>query len=92
MAIPVVKSTYVLDVETAQTLERLAKDWQVSKSEALRRLIRSAATTAVPDRVAVLRRLQESVKLSRSTAERWVEAARSERRSSGRRTTARRLR
>ncbi|MEP7308273.1 MAG: hypothetical protein ABJA98_22445 [Acidobacteriota bacterium] len=32
-----VKSTYVLDVETADTLDRLASTWQVSKAEALTR-------------------------------------------------------
>ena len=43
MAIPKIKSTYSLDVETVRTLESLARRWDVSKSEALRRAIRSAA-------------------------------------------------
>lgn len=75
-----VKSTYVLDVETADQLERLAREWQVSKSEALRRVIRSAAVSAVPDRLATFRKLQESVPLNRAQANSWSEAVRAERR------------
>jgi hypothetical protein len=83
MAIPMVKSTYVLDVETAQSLERLAKDWRVSKSEALRRVIRSAAAPPAPDRVAVLRQLQKAVALGRVEAAAWESRQRAERRATG---------
>ena len=38
-----IRSTYALDVETVQMLDRLARQWAVSKSEALRRAIRAAA-------------------------------------------------
>lgn len=82
-----VKSTYVLDIETAETLDRLARDWQVSKSEALRRAIRAAGTASAPDRVAILRRLQQAVKLDRAAATRWADDARAERRA-GRRGVA----
>lgn len=84
-----VKSTYVMDIETADTLERLARDWHVSKSEALRRVIRSAAAAAAPDRVSVFRQLQQAVKVNKAQAESWAESVRAERRatprSSGRR-------
>ena len=42
MAITTIRSTYALDVETMQVLERIAHRWKVSKSEALRRAIRAA--------------------------------------------------
>lgn len=82
-----VKSTYVLDLETAQTLDRLASDWQVSKSEALRRAIRSAGTVAAPDGVTIVRRLQQAVQLDRAGADQWAETVRVERRT-GRRGAA----
>ena len=43
MAVTTIKSTYSLDVETVRTLESLARRWNVSKSEVLRRAIRAAA-------------------------------------------------
>ncbi len=75
-----VKSTYVLDVETADQLQRLARDWQVSKSEALRRVIRQAAVSPPPDRVSAFRKLQDAVKLNRASATSWSDAVRAERR------------
>ena len=42
MATPTIKSTYSLDVESVRALDDLARRWQVSKSEALRRAIRRA--------------------------------------------------
>jgi hypothetical protein len=88
-----VKSTYVLDVETAESLDRLARDWNVSKSEALRRVIRSAATPSAPDRVAVFRQLQKSVALGRAETDAWVKRQRAERRAiSGRAAAERRRR
>jgi len=43
MARATIKSTYSLDLNAASNLERLAADWGVSKSEALRRAIDAAA-------------------------------------------------
>ena len=37
MAIPKIKATYSLDVETVRMLVHMARRWGVSKSEALRR-------------------------------------------------------
>src|SRR5207249_7015562 len=48
MALPMIKSTYTLDVATVRTLEALARRWKVSKSEALRRAIRSASGQTPP--------------------------------------------
>ena len=45
MAITTIKSTYSLDVASVRTLEGLARRWNVSKSEVLRRALRIAATT-----------------------------------------------
>src|SRR3972149_5141084 len=44
MATPKVKTTYALDAETVQALERMARRWGTSKSEALQRAIRAAET------------------------------------------------
>jgi transposase-like protein len=37
-----VKVTFTIDAETAASLEKLAKDWDVPKSEAFRRAVRQA--------------------------------------------------
>lgn len=90
MASPTVKSTYSLDVETVRTLERMARRWRVSKSEALRRAIRAAADRAAEpgsDGVVALDQLQHSLALDLETAGRWEGEIRRERRAS----TARRL-
>jgi hypothetical protein len=81
MALPTVKSTYVLDLPSIAALERLARDWGVSKSEVLRRVLKDAAGAA-PDRVAVFRQLQQAAGVSAAEAGRWVAAVRAERRAS----------
>jgi hypothetical protein len=88
MAIPTIKGTYSLDVETVRTLERLASRWGVSKSETLRRAIRLADAHAGDAGVSVLEaltRLQRSVSLSESQARDWAQRARAERRATSRR-------
>ena len=65
MAVTTIKSTYSLDVETVRTLESLARRWDVSKSEVLRRAIRAAAEEKSPRakrKLEALRQLQASVK------------------------------
>ena len=64
---------------TSETLDRLAREWQVSKSEALRRAIRSAASVDLPDRVTLFRSLQEAAGVTREKADRWVASVRAER-------------
>jgi hypothetical protein len=88
MATHTVKTTYALDVETARTLDDLARRWNVSKSEALRRAIRasSAQTPAEPlTPIQALDRLQESLALTPRRAACRAAAARAERRESSRR-------
>ena len=75
-----VKSTYVLDVESADALGRLARDWQVSKSEVLRRVLKHAVAGPAPDRVALFRQMQKAAGVSGAKADRWVAAVRAERR------------
>lgn len=87
MAATTIKSTYSLDVETVRALEGMAKRWNVSKSEALRRAIRSAAATE-PDGSAALRaldRLQESLDLSAAERRRWERETLVERRAASER-------
>jgi hypothetical protein len=83
MAIPKVKTTYALDRDTVHRLERMARQWGVSKSEALRRAIRAAASlpnAAAVDAATALEELQRSLHLSPADAEAWVRRARAERR------------
>ncbi len=84
MAIMTVRSTYALDPETVGLLERLAREWAVSKSEVLRRAIRAAAERSAPDdraaRVAAWREIQRSVGLTRSRAGAWERQVVAERR------------
>lgn len=92
MAVHTVKTTYALDVETVRSLDELARRWNVSKSEALRRAIRASAAQAPAEPltpVQALDRLQGSLALSPRGAARWAAAARAERRESSRRREAR---
>ncbi len=74
MAVTTIKSTYSLDVESVRVLEDLARRWDVSKSEVLRRAIRRAAATMAPgDNAALdaLDRLQASVRERRVVIKQW---------------------
>lgn len=85
MAIPKVKSTYSLDVETVRTLESLARSWNVPKTEVLRRAIRAAAREeSQSERSALesLRLLQTSVKARGIDLKHWERELRAERRAS----------
>jgi len=84
MARTSVKATYALDVATVQALEKMAQRWAVSKSEALRRAIRAAATaeaTGGRQHLDRLDRLQRALALSPAKAKAWVRDVRAERRS-----------
>ncbi len=79
MARTSIKATYSLDSETVELLERMARRWKVSKSEALRRALHAAsgaaapATTAEVERkLAALDRLQRSMRLTKEQADAWV--------------------
>jgi hypothetical protein len=83
MALPMVKSTYTLDVKTVKALEGLARRWNVSKSEALRRAIHSASGSApasASPALAALDRLQRTAALTAARAAVWAGAVRTERR------------
>lgn len=83
-----VRSTYALDPDTVRTLDELARRWNVSKSEALRRAIRRAGER-MPEPSRALRTLdtlQRSLKLTPTQAGRWAREVRAERK----RTSARR--
>jgi hypothetical protein len=79
-----VKSTYVLDIETAKTLDRLAREWQVSKSEALRRLINSAGAPTPTDRISQFKQVQKLANVSRGDVDKWMHEVRAERQRLGR--------
>ena len=83
MAIPKIKATYSLDVETMRVLERVAQRWGVSKSEALRRAIRASAagegSAAAETSTSALDRLQAAADLTASAAAGWARHARAER-------------
>ena len=87
MARMTVRSTFALDVNTSDSLERLARQWGVSKSEALRRAIAAAAVVEAADSASdalnALESLQERLDLDRDKAERWIERIRAEREASG---------
>ena len=83
MATPVIKTTYALDADVVHALERMAKRWGTSKSEALRRAIRAAAADAGEedtDPVQALDRLQRTAGIGATRAREWARKSRTERR------------
>ena len=93
MASTTIKSTYSLDVESVRALEALARRWRVSKSEALRRAIRSEAGRQ-PDRsrdaLAALDELQASLRSRDVDLEEWAREVEAGRRAAGLRLGAER--
>ena len=91
MAIPKIKATYSLDAETTALLDKLARRWAVSKSEALRRIIRAAASPSESDnaqgncRLTAFERAQQSLGLTERGTAVWERQFRSERKASSRR-------
>ena len=80
MATTSVRSTYSLDMETMRRIDNLARRWDVSKSEVLRRALRIAdEQSARSERVEALKQLQVSMDLSRERVEDWVADIRAER-------------
>ena len=82
MARTAIKSTYALDVETVRKLDQLAARWQVSKSEVLRRAIKSAGSEDFRPPLKPLeafRKLQQSLKLTNPQIEKWTREVRRER-------------
>ena len=88
MATTTIKTTYSLDVESVRALEELAGRWGVSKSEALRRAIRSEAGRQPArggDALAALDQLQASLRSRKIDLDQWAREVESERQAAGRR-------
>ena len=87
-----IRATYALDPQTVRTLDPLAREWDVSKSEALRRAIRAAGHSShgADTVLDAVKALQASVRLSKADANRWTAEVRAERRAAGRRIPKRR--
>jgi membrane carboxypeptidase/penicillin-binding protein PbpC len=84
MSSPTTKTTYTLDANTIRKLEHMARRWGVSKSEALRRVVKAAAVNGrkkESSALGALDRLQDSLRLSPAKARAWVRRVRAERRS-----------
>ncbi len=83
MAKITIRSTFALDPETVASLDRLAQLWEVSKSEALRRIVNVAAVVeerdAASDALAALDELHDLLGLDEEKAEAWIRQIRSER-------------
>ena len=91
MVATTIKSTYALDVESVRALEELARRWQVSKSEALRRAIRSEASRQPSrggDALEALDLLQASFRTRKVDLERWAREVEAGRSAAGRRLAA----
>ncbi len=76
MAKITIRSTFALDPETVEALDGLAATWDVSKSEALRRIVRTAAlieeTDAASDALAAFEELRERLALTPEKTEAWL--------------------
>ena len=88
MAIPKIKSTYSLDVETVRTLESLARSWNVPKTEVLRRAIRAAAagerSQRACEKLEALGQLRDYVQRRGIDVEAWAREVRATRDAAGR--------
>lgn len=86
MARMTVRTTFALDTDTAQALDRLAARWGVSRSEALRRAVAAASRDQGVDpageALAALDALQKRLAVEDETADRWIRSIRAERRAS----------
>lgn len=76
MAKMTIRSTFSLDRETVDALDRLADRWGVSKSEALRRVVDAAARVeeldAAAEALTALDELQERLGLTPEKTEVWL--------------------
>jgi hypothetical protein len=75
MSIAAVRATFSLDPESLKNLKQLARTWQVSKSEALRRAILSVTPPKPPipthKRMAALHSLRKSMRDRGVDFEKW---------------------
>ena len=81
MAASTIRTTYALDAETVDRLKTLAREWNVSKSEALRRVIKSARVHAESRTPAeALDRVQHALALTPPKVAAWATRLKRERR------------
>jgi hypothetical protein len=87
MAKMTIRSTFALDRETVEALDRLSVKWGISKSEVLRRIVNAAARVeevdAAADAIAALDELQRRLAFSEEQVEAWIREIRAEREASG---------
>lgn len=81
MTVPNIKTTYTLDDESTHALATLARHWNVTESEALRRALLQAASGYGPvlspeERLAALDRLQKSLAERGVDFDAWAREAR----------------
>ncbi len=82
MATATVRSTYSLDLDTVRRLEDLAKQWNTSKSGALRRAIKVASEQARPasnEKLEALDELRRLLALDADSAAEWCREVEQER-------------
>ena len=80
MAIPRIKTTYSLPVDTVAALDRLAARWAVSRSQALARAVAAADESEPPsDALVALDAWQAALQLGPEQAAAWERRARDER-------------
>jgi predicted transcriptional regulator len=75
MAVMTHRTTFALDAETIRRLKRLAKRWQVSQAEVVRRAVAQAEAQPEPqtsDPITMLRQMQESDPVDPEKAERYL--------------------
>lgn len=76
MAKKTIRTTFALDPETVEDLDRLAERWNVSKSEVIRRIVNTAAVIdeadAAADALAALEELQKRLALTPEKTEAWL--------------------
>ncbi len=74
----------VLDANTVEAVERLAKTWGVSKGEAVRRAVKQAQAASLgarkPDRLEAFEELQRRLQLTPEKAAAWQAEVRESRR------------
>ncbi len=83
MARTTIRTTFALDPETVEALDRLADRWGASKSDVVRRTVRAAARVeevdATSDALRALEELQQTLGLDEERAEAWIRRIRDER-------------
>lgn len=80
---PTLKSTFSLDQASIQKLKRLARKWQVSKTEVLRRALAKAEepdVSSVEERLEALHRLQRWAKEKQIDFQKWKKTIKNGRR------------